>query len=79
MTIESNTLLISNWLSEHPYLGALLLIWSLSWKAVALWKAAERQQKYWFGAILLLNSLGILEIIYIYFVAKRYKVEVVNS
>lgn len=43
-----------------------LLIWSFVWKGVALWHAARRQEGYWFVAILLLNTLGILEIAYLY-------------
>lgn len=79
MTIESNALLISTWVTAHPLLGALILVWSYSWKGVALWKAAERQQRYWFVALLVVNTVGILDIIYIYFVSKRYSVEVVEN
>lgn len=65
--------------TDHPGFAALLIIWSLAWKGVALWKAAELRQKWWFVVILLLNTLGLLEIIYLFFVAKRYRVEVVEA
>jgi len=54
-----------------------LLIWTLAWKGVALWKAARRNEKIWFVALLILNTLGILEIIYIFFVAKKKEKEII--
>ena len=44
-----------------------LVIWDVVWKAMALWKAARNNQRGWFVAILLINSLGILPILYIQF------------
>jgi len=40
-------------------------IWELVWKGIALWKAARNEHKIWYIAILIVNSLGILPIIYI--------------
>lgn len=48
----------------------LALAWSLPWKGVALWKAARNNQTPWFVAILLINTLAILEIAYIFFFQK---------
>ena len=48
----------------------LILVWSLFWKGFALWYAAKRGEQWWFIALLLINTLGILEIVYIFFVAK---------
>ena len=45
----------------------LLLVWTLAWKGIALWKAAENKQKVWFIVFLILNTLGILEIIYLFY------------
>ncbi|MEI7777208.1 MAG: DUF5652 family protein [bacterium] len=47
----------------------LVLIWSLVWKGLALWKSAQRQEKWWFIVMLVVNSVGILEIIYIFFLS----------
>ncbi len=52
-----------------------LLAWSLAWKGFALWRAARREQKVWYVILLLMNTLGILEIIYIFAVAKRPKAQ----
>lgn len=58
-----------------PWIVALILVWSLIWKGIALWKAARLSNKWWFIILLVVNTIGILEIIYIYFVAKKYTVE----
>jgi hypothetical protein len=47
----------------------LASLWVLPWKGVALWKSARAQQQWWFIVLLLVNTLGILEIIYIFFFA----------
>lgn len=71
--------LLSGGLNVNPVLMMLLVAWSLVWKGIALWKSAGLRQKYWFIALLLINTLGILEIIYIFFVARKYKVEVIEE
>ncbi len=48
-----------------------VLLWSLFWKAWSLWVAARKNEKIWFGALLVLNTLGILEILYIFYFSKR--------
>ena len=48
----------------------LILAWSLVWKGLALWHSARRGQYWWFMILLVVNTLGILEIIYLFFVAK---------
>ncbi len=58
---------------------ALIVVWTLIWKGIALWKAAQLSHKKWFIAILVLNTFAILDIIYIFFVAKKYTVETVES
>lgn len=55
------------------WLLVLSAIWVLPWKGYALWLAAKRNDTKWFVAILILNTLAILEIIYIFFVVKRGK------
>jgi len=43
-----------------------LFAWAVVWKGMALWRAAHKDQKWWFIAFLIVNTLGILEILYIY-------------
>ncbi|MDO8589924.1 MAG: DUF5652 family protein [bacterium] len=71
--------ILAGWVETNPLLIALAIIWTLTWKGFALWKSAELRQKYWFIVILLINTLGVLEIIYLFFVAKKYKVEIVEE
>lgn len=56
-----------------------LIVWSLIWKGLALWKAARLSQKKWFVAMLVINTLGILEIVYLFWISKDYKVEIVEE
>jgi methionyl-tRNA synthetase len=49
---------------------AVLLLWSLVWKGLALWHSAKRGDGGWFVAILVINTAGVLEIIYLLFIAK---------
>jgi len=44
----------------------VVAIWTLPWKGVALWKAAKRKEMWWFIALLVINTVGILEILYIF-------------
>jgi len=53
-------------LVKYPFVLALLVVWSLAWKGLALWRAAKNDSKPWFVALLVLNTLGILEILYLY-------------
>ena len=48
-----------------------IIIWVLFWKGYALWTTVKNNDKKWFIAILVLNTLGILEIIYVFYVAKK--------
>lgn len=41
-------------------------IWALVWKGFALWKSAKKNQLIWFIVLLVMNTVGILEILYIY-------------
>lgn len=44
---------------------ALAVIWELVWKGLALWRAGKNEDMAWFIVILLVNSLGIIPIIYL--------------
>lgn len=51
----------------------ILGIWSLVWKGLALWRAAQLKSTGWFVALLILNTVGILEIIYLLATNKQFK------
>lgn len=49
-------------------------------KGVALWRAANLKQRNWFIAILVLNTLGILDLIYLFkFAEKKLTIKEVRS
>jgi hypothetical protein len=45
--------------------------WTLAWKGASLWRAARNGSKPWFVALLLSNSLGVLDAIYLLAVERR--------
>jgi len=49
----------------------VLMAWSFIWKGIALWKTARNGSKPWFIILLLVNTVGILEIVYIFFLSKK--------
>lgn len=44
---------------------SILLLWELAWTSIALWRAAQHHQPFWFGVMLIVNTAGILPIIYL--------------
>ncbi len=49
----------------------LLVIWVIPWKIYALWTAAKLRHKGWFAALVILNTFAILDIFYIFYIAKK--------
>lgn len=62
---------IQDLLFQNPLLIFLLFLWTMAWKGIALWKAARNGHKKWFWVLLFINTLGILEIIYVFIFSKR--------
>ena len=58
---------------------AVLLVWSIVIKGFALWYAARGNQKAWFVVLLVVNTLGILEVLYLLFWRKNNNAAVVSS
>lgn len=65
--MESIILTIHN----TPWLFALIVVWSITWKAIATWHAARNNQLAWFIALFIINTIGVLEIIYLFLFSKR--------
>jgi len=63
---------LPGWLHTPASFVLLIIIigWSIVWKGLALWHAARKGQGWWFVILTLVNSIGILEIIYLFLVAK---------
>lgn len=58
-------------LLHNQWLIALGVLWSIPWKGMALWKAARRHDLWWFVVLLVVNTVGLLDIIYLYFISER--------
>jgi len=65
------------WIS--PGLLIVVLIWSLIWKGMALWKSARHGQKVWYVILLIVNTIGILEILYLLLWQKNMERKVVRA
>ena len=51
----------------------LLVIWTVIWQGLGLWRGSRSGQRNWFIAMLIVNSAGILPIIYLLFFWKDRK------
>lgn len=51
----------------------LLIIWSLVWKGMAMWRAARNGHTGWYVVLLLVNTAGLLDIIYYFAVGDQTK------
>jgi hypothetical protein len=58
-------------MSKNLWLFLFIFIWTYVWKGIALWKSARNGHKKWFVALLILNTLAILEIVYIFAFSKK--------
>jgi len=45
-------------------------LWTIPWKAMALWKSARKGQVAWFVFFVLVNTVGIMEILYLKFISR---------
>lgn len=58
----------------------VITIWSTLLKGVALWRAANLKQRNWFIVMLIVNTIGILELVYLFrFASKRLTIKEVKS
>ncbi len=49
----------------------ILVLWEAVWKLMALWKSARNNHLAWFICIALINTIGILPIVYIFLMHKK--------
>ena len=74
MTQNQQFIQFMQYLDVNPWAALtflFLMAWSLAWKGIALWKSAQNNQTSWFVVLLIVNTIGILEIIYILFFSKK--------
>jgi hypothetical protein len=52
-----------------------MVLWEFVWKMIALWKAGRNNHLGWFICIAIINTVGILPIIYLIMYKKKEAVE----
>lgn len=57
----------------------LIMVWVLPWKGYALWTASKLNHKVWFIVLLIINTLALLDIFYIFFIAKKKPKDPIND
>ena len=62
----------ASYITAHPWI-VILVIWSIIWKLIALWKAARNNHMTMFIVLAFVNTAGIAEIIYIVWLHFRNK------
>lgn len=64
----------------NPLFFFIVIVWSIFWKGFALWRAARLEQRNWFIVILVVSTIGILEIVYLFgFARKRLTIDEIRS
>lgn len=59
--------------SLPPWVWVLFIplsLWLLVWKGLALWHAARHNSRGWFIVLLIVNTLSILELVYLFGIVK---------
>lgn len=62
---------MEQFLAENQWVVWPAILWLLPWKGMALYKAARLNDRKWFVALLLVNTLSLLEILYIFIFSKK--------
>ncbi len=67
------------WLSANIWWIAIASLWELGWKGWALWRSARNNDKAWFGVLLLVNTLGVLPMAYLFIFGKQNQSKKVST
>ena len=51
----------------------ILGVWDIVWKLIAMWHAAKNGHTGWYVVLAIINSLGILPMLYLFVVCKSVK------
>lgn len=62
---------MEQFIQQNFWIIIALVTWTLPWKGYALWKAARQNDRNWFIALLIINTIAILEILYIFIFSKK--------
>lgn len=65
---------LTEFITSNPLLFTIVIVWSIIWKGIALWNAARNNQLVWYIVLIVVNTVGLLEIIYLLFFRKKRSV-----
>jgi len=60
-------------------LVTVLIVVMIALKGYALWYAAKRDEKWWFVIMLIINTAGILELVYLVFIVKKWHTKLTDK
>jgi hypothetical protein len=71
---------MAGFLGAFAALFIVFIAWELFWKGFALWHAARNNQWVWFVVLILVHTVGILDIIYLFgFRTNRHNVSLFDT
>jgi len=75
--------IVEDWLSQFWFVFvivvAVLAVWESVWKIIAMWRAARNNHLAWFICIAIINTAGILPIIYLLTEGKKNNIDSNNQ
>jgi len=66
---------MEQFLIDNFWIISIIGLWTLPWKGIALWKSVQREEKWWFIILLVVNTVGLLEILYIFIFSKKKRTQ----
>jgi len=70
---------MDQYIQINAWIFIIAMFWVLPWKGYALWIASKNNNKKWFIALIILNTFAILDIIYIFYIAKKKPKDFLNA
>ena len=64
---------MQSWIDQYWWTMVIGAVWEFGWKGWALWRAAQNKDKAWFILLLIVNSLAVLPIAYIFIFSKHVR------
>lgn len=71
--MEATLFSMEQFLADNVVWLLVVMTWTIVWTGLALWTSARRGSKGWFIVFLLVNTVGLLEIIYLLAVKRKKK------
>lgn len=64
---------------QNIWFFVLAMLWTIPWKGYALWTASKMNHKRWFIALIVLNTFGLFDIFYVFYIAKKNPKDILNA